>query len=357
MTRIVLLPGLGADARLFDPQRRAFPGLEVPDWLEPAARETLPAYARRMAASLAGSGDELVLGGVSFGGMVAYEMARHIPVRAVVLIASCRSGASLTPAIRALARAARRTPTTALRAGRPLWPMAAWALGASTIEARRLVRAFVRTADYPFIRWGLGAIADWSPQATPPCPVRAIHGQKDRLIRAGRVDAERVIAGAGHLVNVTHHGDVNAVLEAIVRGVVIREASPHERARVRAFYASCGHSGEFAAADRLLVAERQGQIVGAVRLCVEEGVQMLRTMRVSPDVQRRGVGRALLRQFETLLAPGPCYCLPYAHLTGFYGIIGFEEVGPEALPPHVAARLAHYRAERRGVNLIAMRRP
>ena len=357
MTRIVLLPGLGADARLFDAQRRAFPGLEVPAWLEPAARETLPAYARRMAASLSRAEEGLVLGGVSFGGMVACEMARHVPAQAVVLISSGRGRAALTRTARVLARAAPRLPTSALVAARPLWPLAAWALGASTREARALVREFVRRADLPFIQWGLGAIAGWTPPPALPGRIRAIHGRADRLIRARRVEAERLVPGAGHLLNVTHPDEVNAFLSAVVADVVVREASPGDRERVRAFYVSCGHSGELAAADRVLLAERDGEIVGAVRLCVEEGVQVLRTMRVRPDAQRRGVGRALLRRFDALLGPGPCYCLPYAHLTGFYGIVGFEETGPGALPPHLAARLAQYRAERPGVNMIAMRRP
>ena len=39
--RLVLFPGLAADARLFEPQRRAFPQLEVPPWLMPLADERL----------------------------------------------------------------------------------------------------------------------------------------------------------------------------------------------------------------------------------------------------------------------------------------------------------------------------
>ena len=65
----------------------------------------------------------------------------------------------------------------------------------------------------------------------------------------------------------------------------------------------------------------------------------------------------MLRRFATMLADADCFCLPYAHLVSFYGQIGFEPVAPEALPPHLAARLASYRRERREVSVIAMRRP
>jgi pimeloyl-ACP methyl ester carboxylesterase/N-acetylglutamate synthase-like GNAT family acetyltransferase len=357
MTRLVLLPGLGADARLFEPQRRVFPDLTVLDWLGPTAGETLPAYGRRMAGSLPATNYRLVLGGVSFGGMVACEMARHLPVHTVALIASARSGAALTRTARSLARSARRAPPALFAAARPFSPLIAWAFGPTSPEARALVREFVATADFPFIQWGLGAIADWRPPDGLHGHVRALHGRADRLIPARRVDAERIVPGAGHLVNLTHADEVNDFLRAVVLDFTIREASPADRERVRPFYVALGHSGLVAATDRVLLAERDGEIVGAVRLCVEHRVQVLRTMRVRPDAQRSGVGSAMLRRFRTMLDGGPCYCLPYGHLTGFYGIIGFEEVAPAMLPAHLAARLAQYRAERPGVDMIAMRRP
>ena len=64
--------------------------------------ESLPDYAARMAATIKPSGDSpLVIGGVSFGGMLAYEMARHMKADAVVLIASCRTRHGLRPAYHA----------------------------------------------------------------------------------------------------------------------------------------------------------------------------------------------------------------------------------------------------------------
>ena len=47
--QLVLLPGLGADHRLLEPQRQAFPQLVVPAWIPPQKNESLPEYAARMA--------------------------------------------------------------------------------------------------------------------------------------------------------------------------------------------------------------------------------------------------------------------------------------------------------------------
>src|SRR5213076_2537842 len=85
--RLVLFPGLGADGRLFEPQREAFPHLKVPQWLEPRLRESLSEYGRRMAEGVVEEpGVPVYLGGASFGGAVALEVARHVRPRAVFLI-------------------------------------------------------------------------------------------------------------------------------------------------------------------------------------------------------------------------------------------------------------------------------
>ncbi|HEX6096779.1 MAG TPA: hypothetical protein VF432_10685 [Thermoanaerobaculia bacterium] len=40
-------------------------------------------------------------------------------------------------------------------------------------------------------------------------PVHHVHGERDRLIPLHRVRPDRVVAAAGHLLNVTHGAEVN----------------------------------------------------------------------------------------------------------------------------------------------------
>ena len=42
--RLVLIPGLGADERLFDAQRKAFPELHVPAWIAPESASRVIAF-------------------------------------------------------------------------------------------------------------------------------------------------------------------------------------------------------------------------------------------------------------------------------------------------------------------------
>ena len=50
-----------------------------------------------------------------------------------------------------------------------------------------------------------------------------------------------------------------------------------------------------------------------------------------------------------------CFCVPYTHLTGFYGSVGFVAIPDENAPPLLRYRVAGYRT--RGLDVLLMRRP
>lgn len=209
--RLVLLPGLGADARLFEPQRAAFPGLEVPDWLPNLPGETLPAYARRMTATITPS-PGFILGGASFGGMVALEMAQYLQPAAVILIASCRTGDAIAPHLRYFVKFAGILPERVFAAGQGLTPLFIQKFGRMTPGQREQFEAILSDVTPAFVRWGIEAITNWEGNLALPMPVYHIHGSDDELIPVKSVRADRVIAAGGHLINVTHAAEVNAFI-------------------------------------------------------------------------------------------------------------------------------------------------
>src|SRR5438874_871766 len=119
---IILLPGMAADDRLFRFQLAALPSLIIPPWIEPDGRESLGAYARRLARCI-DPGGPCFVGGASFGGMVALEMAVHLRAEACFLVASIRSGRELPWRFRVLRPLARLGPQ---RLGRAAFWAARW---------------------------------------------------------------------------------------------------------------------------------------------------------------------------------------------------------------------------------------
>jgi pimeloyl-ACP methyl ester carboxylesterase len=202
MPPLYVLSGIGGDERLFDPQRSVRDVRPI-RWIPPAhPREPLADYAARLARQLEIDGP-FDLGGASFGGMIALELARHLAPRRVFLFGSCRSPRSVATLLRALRWLPPVVPP------RPLLPLAARWFGATSPEHVRLFADMLAAMPPAFVRWASNAIFSWDGVAELPMPVHHVHGERDRLIPVRGVRPDHVIAGAGHLLNLTHGDEVN----------------------------------------------------------------------------------------------------------------------------------------------------
>ena len=187
-----MLPGLGADHRLLAPQQQAFPDLIVPRWVTPRRAESLAEYAALLAAEMPPM-SRLVLGGVSLGGMIAYEMARHLRPEAVVLVASCCRRESLQHFIPGWRRMVSSTPAWAIQCAKWCSPLAGRFMVGVTPDVAKLCTTMFRDGDGQFMRWALRAIAQWTPASLDGIPVRQIHGAKDHLIPARNIRADEML--------------------------------------------------------------------------------------------------------------------------------------------------------------------
>lgn len=223
-SRLILLPGLGVDHRFFHLQRAAFPNLEVSPWLAPEPREPLAHYAERMAAGISRQHNELplILGGVSMGGAIALEMARHLKPACIVLIASFRHPSCVRPLLRVAERASRILPTILIKSGRSFGP-AFLGRGGTVPPLERAKLAEMLLAIPPeFLRWGARAIMEWTGASDLRAEVRQIHGERDWVIppeRIQRIEPRvpiQLVPNGSHVLNLSHPAEVNAfLLEAL----------------------------------------------------------------------------------------------------------------------------------------------
>jgi GNAT superfamily N-acetyltransferase len=128
--------------------------------------------------------------------------------------------------------------------------------------------------------------------------------------------------------------------------VTIRAAEAGDSERIRAFYRAANYAGNVGTGDRVILADDGTQLLAVLRLVRENGITILRGMRVLAGQQRIGLGTRLLAAVDQLLESESCYCIPYQHLVQFYGQIGFREIDPDAAPPFLADRLQDYRTRR-----------
>ena len=237
---LVLIPALATDARVLAPHVAAFPQAYAPAWIEPEKNESLSDYAGRLIERFPNRRPRIV-GGVSFGGMLAWEVAARVRPEALVLVASCRWPQSICRFFQLAHPLVRLIPPQLIEATKPLAPLAVkafvgpWRKSVVTVRQRPaggshvdglapghsilpLLVAMYRDTPAALLRWSIQAIFRWQPSALEGVRVYHIHGGRDRVIPACRVTPDRIVPDAGHFLNLTHSDEVNAYLAEVIRG-------------------------------------------------------------------------------------------------------------------------------------------
>lgn len=204
---------MGADERLFEAQRHHGLDFDVPVLTTPGRRDTLADYAARIRDQLRLTAP-CVVGGVSFGGMLACELARLTGARCALLIASCPNRSGVPAHYRSLEVLSRIIPDFVIRHRASVSGRVFAALECITEEQKQTVMQMSRDVAVPQLRRVARMILEWRAPEVWPMPVHQIHGDSDRIIPLHRVQADEIVAGGGHLINMTHAGQVNAFIES-----------------------------------------------------------------------------------------------------------------------------------------------
>src|SRR5690606_25579374 len=94
-TAVYFIPGMAANTQIFERihlDKDLFQTHYI-EWLEPLKNESLRAYSQRMAKNI--TDENPVLIGVSFGGIIAQEITRIMPVKQVIIISSIKNSREL----------------------------------------------------------------------------------------------------------------------------------------------------------------------------------------------------------------------------------------------------------------------
>lgn len=200
--------GMKPDRRLFRELLPRLPNCQVVDWVEPLPRESLVEYSRRLADGRQQNRAEgLVLVGVSFGGIVAQEVAAHLRADGCVVVSSIRCPSQLPAWQRSFRPLVRWGGAGALDAlgfiaGR--WP--ASLRNGATVQLAKFAGPSNR-----WRRWATAALLQWSP--TPhEIPTLQIHGDQDSTFPMQSVQPDMVIRGGGHLLPLTHAQEIASAI-------------------------------------------------------------------------------------------------------------------------------------------------
>ncbi|MBS1532865.1 MAG: alpha/beta hydrolase [Bacteroidetes bacterium] len=213
MQKIFLIPGLGADYRVF--QHIDLPGYEVAHvvWLEPEKTDTLASYAQKLIDHYQMQSNDIVIGN-SLGGMLAIEVARKIHPRKTILISSIKCAAE-APRSR---KWYRRIPIYKILPAKIYTSagfLVRFAMGKISKKHRHLFIDMLKKTPPGFAKWAVGAILHWD-NDTIPEHVYHIHGDKDQIFPCRRIKDATIVKNGSHLMVMNKPKEINTWLKNIL---------------------------------------------------------------------------------------------------------------------------------------------
>ena len=207
------ISGLGADKKAF--QKIKLPPVYEPvylDWIVPEKNESLNNYARRFS-SLIRHDDAFILIGLSFGGMLACEIARLRNPLKTIIISSIGSSDELPWYYKKAASIGlhKYVPIRLLTAGSILKNM----MGTASREDKAIIINYAKYADPGLIRWSMNAILSWDQRERLPGLVH-LHGTRDHMLPIKFTRPDYVIKNGGHLMVFNMAEEVNRILNEVL---------------------------------------------------------------------------------------------------------------------------------------------
>jgi len=208
------ISGLGAGKKAF--QRIKLPESFEPvylDWIAPEKDESLRNYARRFS-SLIKNDDAFVLIGLSFGGMLASEIARLRNPMKTIIISSIGCANELPWYFKRAGRIGlhRAVPIKLLKAGTIIKNM----IGAASKEDKAIIIDYAKFADPALVRWSLHAIVNWDQYQRLPGIIH-LHGSKDLMLPLRYTQPDYIIKDGGHLMVFNKADEVNRILNEVLQ--------------------------------------------------------------------------------------------------------------------------------------------
>ncbi|MBI5372191.1 MAG: alpha/beta hydrolase [Sphingobacteriales bacterium] len=213
MKKAYFISGLGADKRIFSFLDLSFCEPVFLGWITPEKKETLPHYALRLKDQV--RDESPVIAGISFGGMLATEMAKADPSARVIILSSIKTKTEF-PGYFRMGKYLPLYKWSPASLSKKLTLQASAILGGTTPEEKKLLHQIIRESDMDFVRWAIGAILRWENSIVPSNLVH-IHGTADKLLPFRYVKADYCIDGGTHVMTLDKHQELSLLLQKLIQ--------------------------------------------------------------------------------------------------------------------------------------------
>ena len=195
------MPGMAANPKIFE--FISFPDsfvLHYLNWIQPNDDESLEVYALRMSKCIKHLNPILV--GVSFGGILVQEIAKHIIVDKIVIVSSIKNNKELPLPMKMAKKtnAHKLLPTQWINS---LDALALFAFGKGIQKRIKLYQKYLSEKDPNYLSWAINALVQWDQNYTLGKVIH-VHGKNDTVFPVRNLDKPFIKIDGGHAAIITN---------------------------------------------------------------------------------------------------------------------------------------------------------
>lgn len=210
------MPGLAASSAIFERIQlpEAVFEMVLLEWEIPLEKESLSEYAHRMTKKITHSNPVLI--GVSFGGILVQEMAKHIQASKVIIISSvkCNQEFPMHFKIAKTTKAYKLLPTSLLL---NIENLAKFSFGDTINQRIKLYEKFLSVRDIHYLDWAIEQVILWDRTVIDENVIH-IHGEADEVFPVKNIQKYIPVKGGTHIMILTKYKWLNENLPSIIQG-------------------------------------------------------------------------------------------------------------------------------------------
>ena len=217
MTKIhvYFMPGMAASSSIFERIHLPAETFETHllEWVLPKLNESLKEYAERMAKNI--KHENMILVGVSFGGILVQEMKLFLKTKKVIIISSVKSNMELPKGMK-IAKTTKAYKLIPTKLFENIELLAKFTFGSSILKQKiKLYEKFLSVRDKSYLDWAIEEIINWN-RTEIDLEVIHIHGDSDEVFPIKNLKNTLVVKGGTHIMILTKYRWLNDNLPKIM---------------------------------------------------------------------------------------------------------------------------------------------
>ncbi len=216
LIHVYMMPGMAAEPTIFNRIRLPENQFQIHwlEWMIPEDNETLESYAKRMITKI--DHENIVLLGVSFGGVLVQEMSKFMKLRKLIVVSSVKSKHELPKRMKIakFMKAYKYAPTQLLS---NLDVLKKYAFNDTIAKRIDLYKTYIAVNDKRYLDWALKEMICWEQEEPNPDAIY-INGDNDAVFPHSCGGNCIVIKGGTHIMIIFKSQWFNENLPKLILG-------------------------------------------------------------------------------------------------------------------------------------------